>query len=132
MSKNLEVVAFFIAEFYENNSTDMAALTAPAFSFTQNSGSRQNFGQFVRRMRFLNHSAKYEIKTPTSQNDTHFYSQFEVQIPNGNAGFITGLGRVELVIEDGLVQAIDISYHKTQEEYEKFQTSMNESRVAFV
>lgn len=132
MSKNLEVVEFFIAEFYKNNSVGMVELTSPAFSFTQNSGEKQSFEQFVRRMRFLNHSAKYKIDEAVSRDDIHFYSQFEVHIPSDDAEFIMGLGRTKLVVTDGLVKSIDISYHKTQREYDEFQALMNESQVAFV
>lgn len=132
MSHNSRVVEFFITEFYKNNSVGMVSLISPSFSFTQNLGAKQTFKQFIERMRFLNHSAEFEIFEAVSSNDTVFYSQFEVRIPSGDSDFVSGLGRVKLVVEDRLLCSIDISYHKTQKEYEEFQSLMKESPVAFV
>ncbi|MBL1420935.1 MAG: hypothetical protein COC24_010550 [Alphaproteobacteria bacterium] len=132
MSKNLKVVEIFIAEFYKNSSAGMVDLTSPSFSFTQNSGAKQTLENFINRMRVINHSAKFKLFEPTSQDDTHFYSEFELKIPGKKSSFVKALGRTKFVVKDELLQALDISYHTTEKEYNEFQALMNQSSVAFV
>ncbi|MBL1241441.1 MAG: hypothetical protein COB13_006300 [OCS116 cluster bacterium] len=83
-------------------------------------------------MRFINSSAKFTVYKPVTHDDTNFYTQFEMKIPSHDSEFITALGKTKFVIKDGLLQTIDINYHKTQQEYDEFQSLMNESPVAFV
>lgn len=132
MSPDLKLVKFFIAEFYNNNATEMAYLVSPTFSFTLNSDDRLNFEFFIQRMRFLNHSTKFEIDAPSSEDDKHFNSEFRLQIPNGEDGFITASGKVEIITKYELIQNINVSYHHSQDEYDQFQRLMKASQVAFL
>lgn len=132
MSYNLKLVKLFVENIFKNKISEMDHFVAPDFKYVLNLGEIQNFEYFVSRMRLISQSTDpllSEIETP---DDKHFFYNFEVQIADNSPENKISHGSVEIVIAKSLIQRVNVSYHTSQEEYDIFQTRLENSQTVFV
>uniref|UniRef100_A0A2A4Z0P6 SnoaL-like domain-containing protein n=1 Tax=OCS116 cluster bacterium TaxID=2030921 RepID=A0A2A4Z0P6_9PROT len=137
MSDNSKIVDYFLKEIFHNEISEgndpdkVSYLISPEFSYYLNLGERQSFKEYAERVRMLNSSATVVVGKPSSDDDIHFHCDFEVKLPAPNQNTKI-LGFSQIVIRNGLIQQIEINYHKNQKEFDEFQKLMTDSSTVFL
>lgn len=129
MSSNMKLVRYFVDGFLNNSKTELSNLVSPNFVYCLNNGDDINFEQFIMRMRFVNSLTKFVTQEVTSEDDVHFYFDFESFLPAPNdEEKIDGFAQV--IVQNGLIVRVDIHYKVSAEEFKEFQERMtNNSTV---
>lgn len=132
MSYNLKLVGLFVKNIFQNKIDEMDHFVSPDFKYVLNLGKIQNFEYFVKRMKLISQTTDPKLSEIETPDDKHFYYNFEVQVADDSPENIISHGSVEIVIHKSLIQRVNVSYHTSQEEYDIFQTRLENSRTAFI
>lgn len=132
MSYNLNLLELFLDSFFKSEILEMDHFFAPTFKYVLNQGAEQSFEEFAERMKFVSQTTDPAISQIKTADDQHFHYNFEVRVPGNTSKDTTAYGSVEIIIAKSLIQRVNVDYHKTKEEFEKFQALLESSRVTFI
>lgn len=132
MSDNSLLVQFFVKEIFTNNAREAEELTYlidPCFEYYLDTGNRMNYAQFIKGMKKKLSMATVELGKIDSDNDTHFYCDFEISFPD-QATKAYGLSQV--IIDRGFIRQITINYHNTAQEYNEFRDILEKKNTVYL
>ncbi len=113
ITKNLKLVKYFTSEFYLNHTNDLSHVASPTFEFSVNSGPVKGFEEYAERRAVFNHNAKLVFGKFRSDDDVHFYTEFETQLLNGTEV----LGTCMFEVSELLIERVEIIYNLTDKEF---------------
>lgn len=126
MSSNMKLVQHFVNGFLEQNQTESANLVSPNFVYSLNHDNGIDFDKFKARMQYLNSATDLILQEITSEDDTHFYFDFESNLPEPNKD-VSSKGFAQIIMKKGLIVRVDIHYKGSDEDFQKFQSLMKNS-----
>lgn len=134
MSDNSLLVQFFVKEIFKNNAAEAQELTYlidPYFEYYLDTGIRMNYVQFIAKVKKKLSTATVELGKIDSENDTHFYCDFEISFPDQDqAKKIYGLSQI--IIDSGFISQITINYHKNVQEFNEFRDILEKKNTVYL
>lgn len=134
MSNNSLLVQFFVKEVFRNDACDaeeLSYLISPDFTYYLDVGFRMNYNQFIERIKFLFSSSTVQLGRMASDDDVHFYCDFEVEHPESNRGDQT-YGLSQIVVRNGFIHQVTINYHKNETEFSEFKKFIKNHTSVFL
>ncbi|MGL1919888.1 MAG: hypothetical protein OCD03_02560 [Hyphomicrobiales bacterium] len=131
MSDNLKLIKYFLKEFRANSSHNLSNVVSPSFSFFLNLGEKQDFDQFTARMQLITTASNAVISELTSEDDIHFYFDFEVTLAPPNDE-VKSHGFTQLIVQNNLITQVSINYMSSEEEFEEFQKLIKDSSTVLL
>lgn len=122
MSNNSLLVQFFVKEVFKNDAYEAEELTyliSSDFSYYLDVGYRMDYGQFIEQIKFLFTSTTVKLASIASDDDIHFYCDFEVNLPEP-ADERHKYGLAQIVVDKGFIHQVTINYHKNKKEFIEF------------
>ncbi|MGL1920047.1 MAG: hypothetical protein OCD03_03395 [Hyphomicrobiales bacterium] len=111
MSGNLELVEYFINEFYSAKKGGLDELVTPTFALELPNGAKLNYRQYVEYIGSLYNKAQLNINGITNVDDVNFEIAFSLEtlLPNGGLGIeVPGVTFVK--IKNSLLENIKVTY----------------------
>ncbi|MCJ8325119.1 MAG: hypothetical protein HRU29_16160 [Rhizobiales bacterium] len=132
MSDNLKLVNFIIKELIKNNSHKLEFIASVDFAYYLNSEPKQNFAQLAKRAAMVQWNTILITSKVTSTDDTHFYQDFEIQIPTDNRENSMVYGHTEFVVIRGLLSKVTIKHFLSKQDFDEFNNRLKASSVALL
>lgn len=121
MTQNLRMVNYFVSEFYRKRTFELEHITSTSFSFKLQLNPEQSFKDFAERMNYINENAKLTIEEVKSEDDTTFYAQSTLRIPDGEGEEFKAHANNIFVVKNGLLDKVSVMYDLTDQGYDRIQ-----------
>lgn len=132
MSHNSKTIDYFYTEFRANNIEKIFNVISPAFAYYVNGGPRLSYDVLAERLKLANQGAKVIGGKMTAEDDTHFSAEFEVQVADDKGEIISAFGFVEAQVRNGLIENLNVHYHKSAMDIDEFRELIKNNAMTFV
>lgn len=131
MIENVKLVHHFVKSFIENDVSKLVNLVSPEFQYWVNYDECLDFDQFTKKLQFLSSSSNIVAYEITTQDNVHFYFDFDLELPAPNEG-AKSYGFAQVIVKNGLVNRIDINNKDDKEKFEEFKKLRVNSRTVLL
>lgn len=117
MTENLKLVEYFTSAFYFKEKIELGHIASTTFGFSINSSPLKTFEEYESRRLLLSQNATLIIDEITTNDDTHFYTNFDVLLKGGKKFS----GKTMLKVSRGLLERVNVDYDLTNDEFKQFE-----------
>lgn len=120
MSQNLNLVKYFVSEFYMDKTIELAHIVSPSFYFTVNSGEPQSFDTYAHHLKLVKQNAELTISEIRSIDADNVEVDFAI-LSSHNGVYEKYFGTSIFNVTNGMLNNSIIKYHHSKQEFEKIQ-----------
>lgn len=118
MSQNLKLVKYFISQFYEERSLELAHIVSPRFYFIVNSSGKLSFEEYAERMNEMYKTSKSFVTDLRSDDDQTFFADYIIVTEvDGYSEKLCGIAKYYVL--NGLLESVHINRHNDEKEMKR-------------
>lgn len=132
MSQNSKVIDYFYEQFKTNNIDKIFSIISLNFVYCVNGGAELSYEELAERMKLATIGATVIGEKMVSEDDVHYSAEFEVQTLDGAGEMKSAFGFVEAKLNQGLIESLNVHYHRSEAEIEEFRELIKNNATANV
>lgn len=124
LKQNQKLVNYFVKHFYTSVDSTLEHIASISFKFVVDGGDSLDFHEYADRKELMREHIQISFDEPTSDDDIHFKTRFQLEVPRTDQLSISGAGEMLLRVERNLITEIIVNYDQTGQDNKSIQAAI--------